>query len=149
MIATKKTSPLTTRQLGILNFIADSLRNRQRPPTIREIADAFEISSTNGVVCHLQALEAKGYIERDRTCRGIRLLRVAVLPLIGRVSAGGLMEQFEFHEDWSFEDLFGDLDELTCLTLPDNRLLQYHLAEGDRIILRGRKPVGMYRRIEN
>jgi repressor LexA len=59
---------------AILNFIADSLRDQGRPPTIREIGAAFHIASTNGVRYYLDRLEASGKIRRDRwTSRGIEL----------------------------------------------------------------------------
>lgn len=149
MIARKKDERLTATQQGILNFISGTIRAHHRAPSLREIADAFDIGTASGVVCHLKALEAKGYIKRDSKARSIKVLRLAVLPLVGRVSAGKPIEMFEFHEDWSFEDLFGDLDELTCMPLHGDLLLQYHLAEGDRIILRDCKPVGMLRLLES
>jgi repressor LexA len=33
-------------------------------PTVRELCAAANIVSPNGVVCHLKALERKGYIRR-------------------------------------------------------------------------------------
>jgi repressor LexA len=61
-------------EAAILAFIADSLRDQGRPPTIREIGVAFHIASTNGVRYYLDRLEASGKIRRDRfTSRGIEL----------------------------------------------------------------------------
>ena len=34
------------------------------PPAIRDICEAFSISSPNGVMCHLKALQKKGHINR-------------------------------------------------------------------------------------
>ena len=59
---------------AILAFIADSVREQGRPPTIREIGAAFGIASTNGVRYYLDRLEQSGKIRRDRwTSRGIEL----------------------------------------------------------------------------
>lgn len=63
------------------------------PPTVAEIADAMNLSSTNGVRGHLQALARKGAIELiPNASRGIRLLQIDMfeqgLPLVGRVAAG-------------------------------------------------------------
>ena len=55
---------LTERQQMIYDFIAETIRSRVAPPTIREIMDVFEISSTNGVRTTLAALEKKGHIRR-------------------------------------------------------------------------------------
>ena len=84
---------LTTRQLEILDFIRESILSNNMPPTVAEIANAMNLSSTNGVRGHLQALERKGAIELiPNASRGIRLLQIDMfeqgLPLIGRVAAG-------------------------------------------------------------
>ncbi len=72
---------LTKRQAGVYLYIYDYIRDNHYPPTVREIADAFGISSTNGVVEHLKALSRKGYIEKDSfKSRAIR-------PLIAREKA--------------------------------------------------------------
>ncbi len=56
---------LTDRQLEVLRFIAGQIEERGYPPTIREIGEALDIRSTNGVNDHLKALERKGYLSRD------------------------------------------------------------------------------------
>ncbi|MBN2309813.1 MAG: transcriptional repressor LexA [Candidatus Hydrogenedentes bacterium] len=89
---------LTRRQADILTFIIDCIREHGMPPTIDEIGQRFNISSTNGVSDHLVALEKKGYIERTSKARSIRVTDkaaaglyrgdVATLPLLGRIAAG-------------------------------------------------------------
>lgn len=62
------------REEAILEMIAGALRDQGRPPTIREIGEAFGIASTNGVRYYLDRLEKSGKIRRDRwTSRGIEL----------------------------------------------------------------------------
>ena len=91
---------LTDRQQVIYDFIARIIRSRGAPPTIRDILDEFEISSTNGVRTTLAALERKGHIRRHpRLSRGIELvdyaepetlsLETVEVPILGRVAAGG------------------------------------------------------------
>ena len=64
----------TASEDAILAFIAESLRDQGRPPTLREIGKAFNIASTNGVRYYLDRLELSGKIRRDRwTSRGIEL----------------------------------------------------------------------------
>lgn len=67
---------LTHRQEEVLLFIVDTVKRRGFPPTVRDIGAAFNIGSTNGVADHLDALERKGWISRDGTARGMRVLRV-------------------------------------------------------------------------
>lgn len=84
--------PLTDRQQAILDFIEQNMAEAGFPPTIAEIAAAFNVRSTNSVRGHLQALARKGVIELvPSVSRGIRLLKPAAetgLPLVGRVAAG-------------------------------------------------------------
>ncbi len=65
---------LTSRQEGILKFIRERMQKDSRPPTIREIGSALNISSTSVVNYNLNRLEEYGMLERDRTVsRGLRL----------------------------------------------------------------------------
>jgi repressor LexA len=90
---------LSERQRRILEFIKDFVLENGYPPTIREIGEAVDISSTSVVNYNLNALQKEGHIIRDRTVsRGIRLteslegLRAAAdliqVPLLGRIAAG-------------------------------------------------------------
>jgi repressor LexA len=58
-------SNLTDRQLEVLRFIVQNIEDNGYPPTIREIGEALDIRSTNGVNDHLKALEKKGFLTRD------------------------------------------------------------------------------------
>ena len=65
---------LTERQEEIYNYVRECILSGEPAPTVREIAAAFDIRSPNGVMCHLRALEKKGYIVRDENLsRSIRL----------------------------------------------------------------------------
>lgn len=74
---------LTPRQSEIFEWIKEYLRENQIPPSIREIAEEFQISSPNGVLCHLRSLEEKGWIERSEGARKIRILG-CVCPYCGK-----------------------------------------------------------------
>ena len=70
---------LTKRQLAVYEFIRDKIRNRGYGPTVREIGEQFHISSPNGVMCHLKALEKKGLIYRSpNKSRAIELLKESI-----------------------------------------------------------------------
>lgn len=55
----------TKRQTDILDFIRECIADRGYGPTVREIGKRFNISSPNGVMGHLKALEKKGMISRE------------------------------------------------------------------------------------
>ena len=55
---------MTAKQEAIYHFIRRHIETKGFPPAIRDICDEFGISSPNGVMCHLKALQKKGYINR-------------------------------------------------------------------------------------
>jgi len=89
---------LTDRQEQILLFIRQFIVKKGYPPTLREIGENFEITSTNGVNDHLLALERKGYIKRGKDkSRALELTQenplvqdtsVRSIPVVGRIAAG-------------------------------------------------------------
>ncbi len=93
MLATKA---LSSKQKRIIIFIHEFLRDKGYPPSIRDIADRCEISSTSVVAYNLDRLEEAGYIRRHSDIsRGIELLnkqqdskRVVYIPIVGRIAAG-------------------------------------------------------------
>ena len=60
-----ETPDLTTRQRDILSYILLQW-SRGYPPTVRMIGSNFDISSPNGVLCHIRALQKKGCVQQDR-----------------------------------------------------------------------------------
>jgi repressor LexA len=69
---------LTTKQSAILAYIRTSIASRGYPPTVREIGAEFGIKTTNGVCCHLKALEKKKQIVREAgKSRAIRVVEQA------------------------------------------------------------------------
>lgn len=92
---------LTSRQEEILEYIKKYSKENKMPPTVREIGNHFDISSTNGVRSILAALIKKGYISRSpRLSRGIEIIganeeekelspsNTIEIPIVGRVAAG-------------------------------------------------------------
>jgi SOS-response transcriptional repressor LexA len=65
MVTQAERPPLTKKQRAIYEFIRGYIARHGFPPVIREIGEEMGISSPNGVICHLKALKAKGYINRD------------------------------------------------------------------------------------
>jgi repressor LexA len=81
---------LTDRQLEVLRFIARQIEEQGYPPTIREIGEALDIRSTNGVNDHLKALERKGFLARDPVkSRALIPTPRARETLGGRAGGGG------------------------------------------------------------
>ncbi len=58
-----KGNTLTDRQWKLLAFIVDYTLKHFYQPSVREMCRKFCISSPNGIMCHLRALEHKGFID--------------------------------------------------------------------------------------
>lgn len=72
------TTTLTKRQRAIYDYIVDCIHSEGIPPSLTEIAAAFDLASASGVADHLRALERKGYIRRrPGMSRGIELVDIS------------------------------------------------------------------------
>jgi repressor LexA len=134
---------LTSRQREVYDFIREKIRSRGYGPTVREIGTQFKISSPNGVMCHLKALEKKGLINREpNMSRAIQLAtesfdqpRRRGLPLAGRIAAGMLHEAIEQTETVDFDQLF-DADDLFVLEVSGDSMIEDQIADGDYVVIR-------------
>jgi repressor LexA len=142
-------APLTTKQQAIYNFIRKHIEEKGFPPAIRDICEAFSISSPNGVMCHLKALQKKGHINRVEKrdnqqraqARGITIPGVSAggfsLPLKGVVAAGRAIETEEQDERLEMRDLFGS-DDLFVVKVKGQSMIDGHIADGDYVVIRKR-----------
>ena len=130
---------LTARQRLVYDFVRDKIQNRGYGPTVREIGEQFDISSPNGVVCHLKALERKGLIHRSpNKSRAIELTREAIdeqrgLPLVGAVAAGLTSLAFEQADRVDFADFFNKKN-LFVLEVRGDSMVEAHIADGDYVV---------------
>jgi repressor LexA len=140
--------PLTARQQQIYEFIHAQITEGGAPPTIREIGERFDISSTNGVRAVLSALEKKGYIHRSRLrSRGIELAEelrppdVRVVPLVGRVAAGVPLLAVENIEDHlALDRSLLPSGELFSLRVQGDSMRDAGVHDGDYVFVR-KQPV--------
>lgn len=135
-----QSSPLTERQREILDFIREKIEGRGYGPTVREIGEAFEIRSPNGVMCHLKALEKKGLIKRTGfRARAIQLMDhrspSAGLPLLGAVAAGSPTEAVAQEERLELQDLFG-VRGTYALRVRGHSMIENLIDDGDYVIIR-------------
>ncbi len=132
---------LTKRQRTVYDFIRDKIQNRGYGPTVREIGEQFDISSPNGVMCHLKALEKKGLIHRSpNKSRAIELTKAAIdeergLPLAGRIAAGVMHEAIEQNERIDFGDMFKKKN-LFVLEVSGDSMIDAHIADGDYVVIK-------------
>ena len=137
---------LTERQQVIYDFIRGLIVRRGYGPTVREIAQRMDISSPNGVMGHLKALERKGFIRRDsRRARAIELAEGMAasrkacatenegLLFAGFVPAGFTNHAFELSERINLCEMFAN-DSFFVLQVKGDSMIEAHIQDGDYVI---------------
>lgn len=144
--------PLTARQREIYDFLVECVQAGELTPSLREIGAHFQISSTNGVARHLDALRKKGWISWEAgKARAIRIAALSgaqatrmpdfagthSIPLLGRVAAGlGLLANENREGDVVVDpDLFGGGDSF-ALRVQGDSMIEEGIHEGDLVIVR-------------
>ena len=130
---------LTIRQQEVYDFLKEKILARGYGPTIREIAQAFGFLSPNGVMCHLQALERKGWITRDpMLARAIKLTdqpSPSSLPSAGALNSEDPRQVLERGDTVDFAPLF-DASGNFALTVTGDALAGKNIVDGDTVILK-------------
>jgi repressor LexA len=149
---------LTRRQRTIIQVIEDSVQRCGYAPTLREIGAAVGLASTSSVSHQLSRLEKKGYLSRGvgrprtavvrtLTAPAVELAdqapsraegqRVAHVPLVGHIAAGG-----PIIADQSIEEIFplprqlvGE-GELMMLKVVGDSMINAAIADGDWVVVR-------------
>ncbi|MBM3145109.1 MAG: repressor LexA [Chloroflexi bacterium] len=128
-MARRKKDGLSDNHLKVLQVLETYTEKNGYPPTIREICDRANLSSTSVANYYLEQLEEKGIIQRDRhVSRGLRVVKdyikgfgeqiketvemldeLLTIPLLGRIVAS---EPVPFpSSDFSpFADEFGSIN---------------------------------------
>jgi repressor LexA len=137
---------LTAKQQRVLEVIRTSLRQRGQPPTVREIGQEIGVASSCTVQRHLDALERKGFIKRDRyKYRSIELAnspfpvfaRAINVPILGNIAAGSPILAVENIED-TFPlpaEIVGD-DEMFMLRVRGDSMINAGILDGDLVAVR-------------
>lgn len=143
---------LSSKQQNILEFLRQFIREKDYPPSIRDIQLGCEISSTSVVDYNLKALERLGYIRRDReVSRAIELLdgsgrrpHTVPVPIIGTIAAGQPIP-VPTEETWSSvdydnvveltEDMTQGKEHVYALRVKGTSMIDALVNDGDIIIM--------------
>ena len=148
---------LTPRQRLVLQVIEESVRRHGYPPSMREIGDAAGLASTSAVSHQVTVLEKKGFLSREagrprtfvlpsgdappaRTQErgaGEQHGTVSMIPLVGRIAAGGPILAAELTEDVMAlpRQLVGEGD-LMMLRVVGDSMIDAAIADGDLVVVR-------------
>lgn len=105
-----KDRKLTKRQKDILEYIKKFSASKKYPPSIREIAANFNLSSPATAHVHVNKLIEKGYLKRGKGSNHLLELQVpnefeneregvVSVPLLGKVTAGNPIEAIEVPDE--------------------------------------------------
>ncbi len=144
-----ETPLLTARQQEILQFLGTYVDEHGYPPTVREIGDAVGLASPSTVHAHLANLERVGLLRRDPTKpRAIELVGrpkpgvaaedqgFAMLPLVGRIAAGGPLLAAEDVEDRvAVPDQLGRNADF-LLRVTGDSMIEAGILDGDLVVVR-------------
>lgn len=139
---------ITVKQERVLNELKKYLANKGYPPTVRELCDLTNLSSTATVQVHLDHLEEKGYIKRDRIKnRTIELLvpneydvkndTIVSLPLLGKVTAGNPIEAIERPNEYFDVPVFmiNPKKETFSLNVSGNSMINVGIHDNDIVLV--------------
>lgn len=166
MMARKRKKGLSDRQKRILQVLEQFQEENGYPPSIREICDMADISSTSVVNYYLDQLQEMNYIERDnRVSRGIRLLQplselegaaskikqamddLLRIPMVGRIAAGSPLpipdSDFNRFDAESMVDVARSMlttrekvEELFALEVQGDSMIDAMINDGDIVIMK-------------
>ncbi|MCI0633870.1 MAG: transcriptional repressor LexA [Actinobacteria bacterium] len=138
-----ETTQLTPRQRRILEFIAETVRTRGYPPTVREIGEAVGLTSSSSVHAQLATLERRGHLRKDPTKPRAMALsdspraKGVVVPLVGRIAAGEPILAEQNVEDHLVVPMgFAGDAEHFALTVRGNSMIGAGILDGDVVIVR-------------
>jgi repressor LexA len=134
---------LTPRQEAILRTIESFILERGYGPTIRQIGGLLRIANPSAVFKHVQSLERKGYLKRERGELRVAGAPSAIesrlrVPLAGLVPAGPAREAFETSgeamdiPDWMIGRRRGNI---FCIRVEGKSMVDAYIDDGDHVLL--------------
>lgn len=141
---------LTGKRRQILDFIADQLRERGYPPSVREIGEAVGLTSSSTVHAHLATLQRQGYLRRDPTKpraievrydpssgAAVESRPVRHVPLVGDVAAGtDVLAQENVEELLPLPEDFTGTGTLFMLRVRGDSMIDAGIFEDDYVVVR-------------
>ncbi|MEI6462438.1 MAG: transcriptional repressor LexA [bacterium] len=142
MIALAATQ-LFPKQQALLEYLKNYVRKNGTAPLLVQIKQDLNLRALSTVHQHLEALEKKGYIKRNKKDRTIEFIDQRVsygstlfVPLLGYIAAGKPLEAVE-QKGVSIEvpkDLYGE-KSLFALKVKGDSMIDAHIMDGDTVIV--------------
>lgn len=137
-------SELTSSQRQTLQVLQRLIARHGKPPTIKELAAARDVS-VGAIQDQIAQLERKGYVQRDpRKARNLTVLRgpaeeiteLIEIPILGTVAAGSPI--------WATENILGQITveassargRCFALQIQGDSMIKANMHDGDLIIVK-------------
>jgi repressor LexA len=157
---------LTPRQRRVLAVIRDSVESRGYPPSMREIGLSVGLTSSSSVAHQLRVLEGKGYIRRDpNRPRALEVLlpdtsvrraaeetgdvafddtgvgdahpEAVLVPVLGRIAAGGpILAEERIEEIMPLPKSLVGGGTLFLLEVTGDSMIDAAICNGDYVVIR-------------
>lgn len=138
---------LTPMRRQILEFIITCQRERNFPPTIREIGDHVGLKSPATVANHIDVLKIAGFIEKNPQQPRTLTVRLDVenpapdqhirhIPFVGDVAAGtGVLATEHSHELMSIPEQFAGRGDSFILRVRGDSMIDAGILSGDFVVV--------------
>ena len=139
---------LTSQQEKMLDKIKQYIVKRGYAPTVRELCQEMNLSSTATVQVHLNNLEKKGYLRKeDGKNRTIELLvdneyepkseNIVEVPLLGKITAGNPIEAIERPDEYFSlpSYLIPNNKDVFTLLVSGTSMINAGILDGDIVIV--------------
>jgi repressor LexA len=154
MLIVNNPMELTKRQAEVLDFIREHQEREGYWPSVRDVQARFKFRSTNAVVGHLRALEAKGALVRVAgQARAFRVVRKSREPAVRRDAAvvdvpvfGSIAAGFPVNVDDAGEVDRIKVDAVTAHRVPfalrvrGESMIDAGINDGDTVVVETRPP---------
>ena len=135
------------KQQQILEFIETFSADNGFPPTVREIAQKFNIKSTSTVAYYLDKLKENGQIAYEpQKKRAIVVPKTKTacvsVPLVGNVSCGnGLLAVENIEGRFALPPEVFPEDDLFLLRVQGNSMIKAGISDGDFVVVKKQETV--------
>ena len=147
---TSNDNSLSDAQNELYEWIKKYLKESHHSPTIRQMMDAMGLKSPAPIQSRLKHLQKKGFISwqegKARTLQIVDEVLEGVVPILGSVAAGGLIETFsDINENLDFSEVL-QRKNIFALTVNGDSMIDACIADGDMVLM---EPIKDYSTIKN
>ena len=129
---------LTPVQKELYDWLVQYINTNRHSPSIREMMKAMKLRSPAPIQSRLEKMRNKGYIDwTEGQARTLRILKPQGegMPLLGKITAGGLVEPFSDEQsNIDFGKIFNSSNCYALQVIGDS-MIDDHITENDYVIM--------------